>query len=114
MHTKQLIKDEEKSERFIKTFQAYRASKIISNVGELCQNLEYAKPTLFKILDGTRMAPNNLIYKFCEYYKLDPAYFFGRSSKLLTWKESYQREIEKKKKEMIELKKDLKQVLNKY
>lgn len=86
---KQLISDKEKHDRFVYTFQKYRLNGHIPDVKYFClQEIEYHPNTMWTILAGKRQAPDVLIYKFCEHFKLDPAFFFGRSEELKTWGES--------------------------
>ena len=78
----QPITDEEKFKRIRKVIESYLSSKHFKDYGELANLLDYSKNTLYQIMAGSRNPPDILIYKFCEYYKLDPAYFFGRSDTL--------------------------------
>lgn len=78
---KQLISDEEKHRRFLLVFNQYEKEGLF-NIVELADDLDFAKNTLYKIRKGTTNPPDILIYKFSEYFKKNPAWFFGRAEKL--------------------------------
>lgn len=78
---KQLITDDEKYKLFRQVLEQYEKSGIFKIV-DLAEYLDFHKNTLYKVRKGTINPPDILIYKFCEYYKLNPAYFFGREQKL--------------------------------
>jgi hypothetical protein len=100
----QPISDQEKHDKFVEIFNLYRANNKIKDVKAYCSEIDYTPNTLWLILAGKRMVPNILIYKFCESFNINPAYFFGRSSSY-SYDESSQ---------INELLTDLSNLVNKY
>lgn len=78
----QPITDEEKYSRIRKVIRSYLDSKSFKDYAELANLLDYNKNTLYQVMAGSRTPADIIIYKFCEYYELAPAYFFGRSDTL--------------------------------
>lgn len=86
---KQLNTDEEKYKLFRQVLEQYEKTGVFK-LPELAEALDFHKNTLYKVRKGTINPPDILIYKFCEYYKLNPAYFFGREKKLTALKQDIQ------------------------
>lgn len=94
MNLQQLISDKEKQERFVKFIADFRTSGMIGEVKQFCSDIDYQTSTFWVVMSGKRLVPDVLIYKVCEYFRLDPAYFFGRSKKLTSWSDASKKELD--------------------
>lgn len=83
MSLKQLIPNEEKHRRIRQLIEQYKLSGSFEHYGELAILIDYSKNTLYPIMAGKKDPPDILIYKFCEYYQLQPAWFFGRAESVI-------------------------------
>lgn len=82
MTLKQLISDPEKFKRFRTIVEQHLQSKSFEHYNELGDFLSTSGNTLYQVMANKRNPPDILIYKFCEYFGYNPAYFFGREDKL--------------------------------